>query len=165
MLHQVERWRAVGGYDGLGDVPSVVKRDLRGSSLVSEKSMHCTAERCSSRGVCVLELQPFCLHHFITCCFERLRLCSISWCVNPRSANTESYDAFVRECILKTASLLQEGTDVDPVRRSHLVDVFLWASELAVKRNVSASAEVSDQGPRHQRSSADVDARIGKSHE
>ena len=65
----------------------------------------------------------------------------MSWCVNPRSANTESYDAFIRECIMKTAHLLQDDVDVDPVRRSHLLDVFLWASELAVKRNVSAPEE------------------------
>jgi hypothetical protein len=133
--HPIERRSSVRGYDGLGEDASVTKRDLRRSNFVSERSIRCTAERCSSRGICVLELQPFCLHHFITCCFERLRLCSLSWCVNPRSATTESYDAFIRECIMKTANLLQEGADVDPVRRSHLLDVFLWASELAVKRS------------------------------
>jgi hypothetical protein len=164
MLHQVERWRTVRGYDGLGEGLSVAKRD---SSFVSGKSVQCTAERCSSRSVCVLELQPFCLHHFITCCFERLRLCSISWCLNLRSASTESYDAFIRECIMKTANLLQESADVDPVRRSHLLDVFLWASELAVKRSISATAEEPEahRSSAHQVSSANLDAGIEKSYE
>lgn len=161
-LHLVERRRTVRGYDGLGELESVAKRDLRGSAPAYGKWVQCTAERCSIRGVCVLELQPFCLHHFITCCFERLRLCSISWCLNPRSASTESYDAFIRECIVKTASLLQEGADVDPVRRSHLLDVFLWASELAVKRSISAPAEEQEA---HQNSSANLGARIEKSYE
>jgi hypothetical protein len=138
MLHHVNRWRKARGYESFDGETPAIKRDLRSSILVSEKLIRCTADRCSSPGICVLELQPFCLHHFITCCFERLRLCSVSWCVNPRSANTESYDAFIRECIMKTARLLQDDIEVDPVRRSHLLDVFLWASELAVKRNVSA---------------------------
>ena len=140
-MHLVERRKSVRAYDGPGEGTSVVKRDLQDPNFVSGKSIRCTAERCSSRGVCILELQPFCVHHFITCCFERLRLCSVSWSHNPHSATTEAYDAFVRECIMKTASLLQDGTDVDPVRRSHLLDVFLWASELAVKRGVSEPTE------------------------
>jgi hypothetical protein len=160
-LHLVERRRVVRCYDGLGEEAPVAKRDLRDSNFASGRSIRCTAERCSGRGVCVLELQPFCLHHFITCCFERLRLCSVSWCLNPRSATTESYDAFIRECIMKTASLLQEGADVDPVRRSHLLDVFLWASELAVKRSASMPAEqAARQGSAEHGSSANLDARI-----
>src|SRR5579864_8300346 len=133
-LHPIERRSSVRSYDGLREDGSVSRGDLQGPIIVRERWVRCTAERCSSRGICVLELQPFCVHHFITCCFERLRLCSLSWCLNPRSATTESYDAFIRECIMKTANLLREGSDVDPVRRSHLLDVFLWASELAVKR-------------------------------
>lgn len=146
-LYPVERRRAVRGFDGLDEDTLVPERDLRDSNFISERSIRCTAERCSSRGVCVLELQPFCLHHFITCCFERLRLCSISWCLYPNSATTASYDAFIRECIMKTANLLQEGTDVDPARRGHLVEVFLWASELAVKRSVSVSGEGTSPSP------------------
>jgi len=146
-LHQVERRGSVRGYDSHGGDASVSKRELRSTNFLSGRSIRCTAERCSSQGVCVLELQPFCLHHFITCCFERLRLCSVSWCLNPRSTTTESYDAFIRECIMKTANLLQEGTDVDPVRRSHLLDVFLWASELAVKRSMSVPGDAASQHP------------------
>lgn len=159
-LHSVERRRAVRGYDGHAEETSIARRDLRDSSFIGGRSIQCTAERCSSSGICVLELQPFCLHHFITCCFERLRLCSISCCLYPNSTTTASYDAFIRECIVKTANLLQEGTDVDAVRRSHLLDVFLWASELAVKRNVSAPAEAPAA---HQDSLADLDARSEKS--
>jgi hypothetical protein len=140
-IHPAEWQRTVRSYNGLGEERSVNKRDLRDSNVVSGRSASCTAERCASSGVCLLELQPFCLHHFITCCFERLRLCSLSWCLYPHSAATASYDAFIRECIMTTAKLLQEGTGIDAVRRSHLVDVFLWASELAVKRTLSASAE------------------------
>jgi hypothetical protein len=138
-LHPVERRRVFRCFDGLDEDPSVTKQDLRDSNSISERAIQCTAARCSSRGICVLELQPFCLHHFITCCFERLRLCSVSWCLYPHSATTESYDAFIRECIMKTASLLREGADVDPARRRHLLEVFLWASELAVKRSLSVS--------------------------
>jgi hypothetical protein len=165
-LYPVQRRGTVRDYDGRSEIScegtSVPKRDPRDSNFVSGRSAHCTAERCASRGICVLELQPFCLHHFITCCFERLRLCSVSWCLNPRSATTESYDAFIRECIMKTASLLQEGADVDPVRRSHLLDVFLWASELAVKRSISTPAE---EPATHQGSSANLESRIEKSYE
>jgi hypothetical protein len=146
-LHPVEPSRPVRGYEALNNNNSVAKQDQQDSNLISERSFQCTAERCSSRGAYVLELQPFCLHHFITCCFERLRLCSISWCLYPNSATTASYDAFIRECIMKTSNLLQEGTDVDAVRRRHLVEVFLWASELAVKRNVSAYGEETSPHP------------------
>jgi hypothetical protein len=170
-LHPVERRRTVRVYDGPTEISSqdtsLPQHDLRHSNFITERSIPCTAARCSSRGICVLELQPFCLHHFITCCFERLRLCSISWCLYPNSATTAAYDAFIRECIVKTANLLQEGTDVDAVRRSHLLDVFLWASELAVKRNVSAPAEVpaAHQSSAHQDSLAEFDARSEKSYE
>jgi hypothetical protein len=140
-IHPAERRRMVRAYDGLGEEISIPHCDPQHANFTNEKSIHCTAKRCSSSGVCVLELQPFCLHHFITCCFERLRLCSISWCLYPNSATTAAYDPFIRECIVKTANLLQEGSGVDPVRRSHLLDVFLWASELAVKRNVTVHAE------------------------
>jgi hypothetical protein len=146
-IYPVERRSSVRGYEGLGEDTSATKQDLRGSNFAGEKSIRCTAERCSSRGICVLELQPFCLHHFITCCFERLRLCSLSWCLNPRSVTTESNDAFIRECIMKTANLLREDTDVDPVRRSHLLDVFLWASELAVKRSLAVPGDAAPQHP------------------
>jgi hypothetical protein len=142
--YPAERRRAARDFDGHSEITCqdspASSIDLRDTNFANGKLIRCTAERCSSRGVCILELQPFCLHHFITCCFERLRLCSVSWCVNPRSATTESYDAFIRECVMKTASLLQDGTDVDPVRRSHLLEVFLWASELAVKRSASVYA-------------------------
>ena len=146
-VHPIERRGSARGYDGLNDEISISKRDLRDSIFAGERSIRCTAERCPSRGICVLELQPFCVHHFITCCFERLRLCSLSWCLNPRSATTESYDAFIRECVMKTANLLREGTDVDPVRRSHLFDVFLWASELAVKRSLLVPGDAPSPQP------------------
>jgi hypothetical protein len=145
LLHLSGLQDSVRGYDGLGEDASISKRDLRGSSFVSGRSIRCTAEHCSSSGVCVLELQPFCLHHFIMCCFERLRLCSVSWCLNPGGSTNESYDAFIRECITKTANLLQDGTNVDPVRRSHLLDVFLWASELAVKLSLLAPGDAAAQ--------------------
>ena len=48
---------------------------------------------------------------------------------------------------MKTANLLREGTDVDPVRRSHLLDVFLWASELAVKRSLSVAGDAASLHP------------------
>jgi hypothetical protein len=134
----VERRRTVRIYDDRAEISredtSLAQRDPQHSNFITDRSIQCTAARCSSHGIFVLELQPFCLHHFITCCYERLRLCSISWCLYPNSATTAAYDAFIRECIMKTANLLQEGPGVDPVRRSHLLDVFLWASEIAVKR-------------------------------
>lgn len=137
VVRRAERRSSDRDYDNFHEETPVIKRDSRGSIFVGERSIRCIAEHCTRPGVCVLELQPFCIHHFITCCFERLRLCSVSWCLNPQSKATESYDSFIRECIMRTANLLQEGAHVDPVRRSHLLDVFLWASELAIKRNSS----------------------------
>jgi hypothetical protein len=144
-LHPVKQWREIPADEDRDEIAChetpASQQVQPHSTLASEKSAPCTAERCSSPGICVLELQPFCLHHFITCCFERLKLCTVSWCLYPHSATTESYDAFIRECIMTTASLLREGADVEPTRRRHLLEVFLWASELAIKRTVPAPTE------------------------
>lgn len=112
-------------------------RDSPRTIHVSGESIACTAGYCSNRRACTLGHQRLCVHHFITHCFDRLRHCSVSWCLNPRDEPFESSDAFIHECILESTKVLQRNTDLDAVRRGHLLDVFLWASELAIKRGAS----------------------------
>jgi hypothetical protein len=112
-------------------------RDSPRTIHVTGESIACTAGYCSNRRACALGQQRLCVHHFITHCFDRLRHCSVSWCLNPLDEPFESSDAFIHECILESAKVLQRSTDIDPVRRGHLLDVFLWASELAIKRGGS----------------------------
>jgi len=114
-----------------------IDRDSPRTIHVTGESMTCTAGYCSSRRACALGAQRLCIHHFITHCFDRLRHCSVSWCLNPHDEPFESSDAFIHECILESAKVLQRSTDIDPVRRAHLLDVFLWASELAIKRGAT----------------------------
>lgn len=116
--------------------------EIRRSIHVSGEPGRCADGRCSYTGTCVLGQRRLCVHHFITHSFERLRYYSISWCLNPDAEMGGSSGAFIRECILETAKLLQPGTDIDPVRRGHLLDVFLWASELATKHTASVAANV-----------------------
>jgi hypothetical protein len=114
--------------------------DIRCEIYVSREPGQCVAGHCSNRGTCALGRRGLCVHHFITHSFERLRYFSVSWCLNPAGEMFGSSDVFIRECILETAKLLQPDSDIDPVRRGHLLDVFLWASELAIKHTAGVAA-------------------------
>jgi hypothetical protein len=106
---------------------------LRGAH-VSAEAIGCSVENCSNRGAGTFGHRIFCVHHFTLRCFEGLRDCTVSWCLNEPEEALKSCDAFVRECILETSKVLQGSSDIDRVRRGHLLDVLLWASELATKR-------------------------------
>jgi hypothetical protein len=116
--------------------------DSANTADVHGESHKCSAENCTTQAVGILAGQHLCVHHFFVQCFEGLRVRSVSWCVGRASPASESADAFVRECILETAQLLQRHPEIDHVRRGHLVDVFLWASELAIKSSADTASDV-----------------------
>jgi hypothetical protein len=112
-------------------------RDSARTISVSGEPIRCAVEDCSNHGDCTLRRKHLCVHHFITYCFVGLRDCTVSRCLNATGETLESCDALVRECILETAKVLQRTAEIDRVRRGHLLDVLLWATELAAKRSGS----------------------------
>src|SRR5882724_3702699 len=125
--------------DALSEDKPRTDRDSKSTVYASAEPNGCGADNCAKRGVGVLALQRLCIHHFIVRCFEGLRVCGVPGRLDRTEATSESTDTFVRECILETVKLLQNCPEIDHVRRGHLVDVFLWASELAVKRCADAA--------------------------
>ena len=115
------------------------ERVILRSAHVSAEPIPCSVENCSNSGAGTFGRRIFCVHHFTLRCFEGLRDCTVSWCLNEPEEALNSCDAFVRECILETSKVLQASTGIDRVRRGHLLDVLLWASELATKRRRSIS--------------------------
>ena len=112
-------------------------RDILRSPYVSGEPIRCSVENCSNRSAGTFGRRTFCIHHFTLRCFEGLRDCTVSWCLNEPEEALKSCDAFVRECILETSKVLQGSAEIDRVRRGHLLDVLLWATELATKRRRS----------------------------
>ncbi len=139
--HLVERQSLMPRIEPANENTPHAAQDMRHPYYLSRETVRCAAEHCSMQGICWLDRRGLCVHHFYTQCFERLSRCNVFPCLDSTEAVSESSNAFLRECVLETANLLQQITNIDHAQRAHLLDIFLWASELAVKRSVHMSGE------------------------
>ena len=81
-----------------------------------------------------VELQFFCVDHFISYCYERLPQCRPSPFADEKEETTESSDRFLQQCADQAASLLRPLRGLDNLHRARLFDILLWASELSTAR-------------------------------
>jgi hypothetical protein len=110
------------------------------------KPIRCDVEHCGMPAVASLTASPenrtrarfFCLPHFIEHSYEALRRCKPSQFPSPDSAAFESENRFLEECAEQAALLVCPLRGFDNLDRARLFDIFLWASELSVKRAVFA---------------------------
>jgi len=86
----------------------------------------------------------YCLPHFIEHCYEALRRCKPSQFPSPDSAAFESENRFLEECAEQAALLVCPLRGFDNLDRARLFDIFLWASELSVRRAVFAPSRAEE---------------------
>ena len=91
--------------------------------------------------LCAIELRFFCLHHFITHCYDQLGRCKPFQFQNPES-DSESEDRFLQECADQASQLVSPLCGFDNLDRARLFDIFLWATELSAKRGFLKPAGV-----------------------
>jgi hypothetical protein len=115
------------------------------------KPIRCNLEHCGLPAVASLtatqvptRAQFFCLPHFIEHCYEALRGCNPSQFPSPDSAAFESENRFLDECAEQAALLVCPLRGFDNLDRARLFDIFLWASELTVKRAVFAPSRAEE---------------------
>jgi hypothetical protein len=94
----------------------------------------CSVKGCSRPGVAVIESHSFCREHFVSTCYERLET-STQRLRESRAedASDESLRQFVADCVRKTTDIAQQTEDLDNLERARLLDVLLWASEVAIR--------------------------------
>jgi hypothetical protein len=115
---------------------------------MTEKPIHCDAERCGRPANCSVELHFFCVGHFITYCYDRLAQCGKVPAGDTGDEIANSTDRFLQECTLQAAVLVDPIRGFDNLERARLFDIFLWASELAAKRSAFTRPQVMDAGYR-----------------
>jgi hypothetical protein len=123
-----------------------------GATRAKVKPIHCDVEHCGLPAVAPLTATSesrtrarfFCLPHFIEHCYEALRRCKPSQFPSPDSAAFESENRFLEECAEQAALLVCPLRGFDNLDRARLFDIFLWASELSVKRAVFAPSRAEE---------------------
>src|SRR5208282_25737 len=116
------------------------------------KPIHCDVEHCGLPAVASLTANSetrtrarfYCLPHFIEHCYEALRRCKPSQFPSPDSAAFESENRFLEECAEQAALLVCPLRGFDNLDRARLFDIFLWASELSVRRAVFAPSRAEE---------------------
>jgi len=116
------------------------------------KPARCDLEHCGLPAVASLSsnredrtrLRFFCLPHFIEHCYRELSQCGTSPFQSPDSAAAESVNRFLDECAEQAAKLVCPLRGFDNLDRARLFDIFLWASELSVKRAVFAPSRAEE---------------------
>jgi hypothetical protein len=124
-----------------------------GAALAKMKPVHCGVEHCGLPAVASLTADSegrrararfFCLPHFIEHCYEALRRCRTSQFPSPDSAAFESENHFLEECAEQAALLVCPLRGFENLDRARLFDIFLWASELSMKRAVFAPSRAEE---------------------
>jgi hypothetical protein len=119
----------------------------------TRKPIRCDAEHCGLPAICFVEIRFFCVGHFISYCYDRLKECSAVPFRELDEATANSVDRFLQECSQQAANLVRPLRGLDNLERARLFDVFLWASEVAAKRSVLTKADVIDRAYRINRRS------------
>jgi hypothetical protein len=110
-------------------------RERQGPNSMSRKPIRCDTEQCGHPAMCTLDLQFFCVDHFIAHCYERLDQFSPAPFGRRDDESAEAGDWFLQQCSDQAANLLRPLRGLDNLDRARLFDILLWASELLSKRS------------------------------
>jgi hypothetical protein len=102
---------------------------------MTRKPIRCDIGQCGHPAMCTLDLQFFCLDHFITHCYERLDQFSPAPFARQNDESPDATDRFLQQCSDQAANLLRPLRGLDNLDRARLFDILLWASELLSKRS------------------------------
>ena len=107
-----------------------------GLSSGSGKSKTCAETGCSQHAILLLDKRSFCAEHLASHCYSRLQECEQGEATpfSATEAAISSDTVFLDECRTKLASLLVVYTRLTNIERARLLDILLWASELAEKQ-------------------------------
>jgi hypothetical protein len=111
-------------------------REHQAPNMMTRKPIRCDTERCGRPAMCTLDLQFFCVDHFIAHCYERLNQCRPFPYGDPDDRAADSTDRFLQQCSDQAANLLRPLRGLDNLDRARLFDILLWASELLSKRTM-----------------------------
>ena len=103
---------------------------------MTNKWTRCDMDRCGRPAIGSLELKHLCLDHFISHCYKRLDQCGGITFADPDDDSAAPTDRFLQECIQQAADWVRPFRGLDNLDRVRLFDIFLWASELAAKREM-----------------------------
>jgi hypothetical protein len=97
------------------------------SFAVVRKIIRC--DECASRqaAVCSVELQFFCVSHFVDYCYRRLAEYERAL---SGGRGREAIRGFLRQCATQAAKLLLVGKELQNADRARLFDIMLWSNEL-----------------------------------
>ncbi len=103
----------------------------------------CEVELCKQPAVTSLLSQQFCLAHFIAHCYQRLDHCSLARSRPPGDFQGDaSLRHFLEECSRRAVDICFSAEDLDNVKRSQLLDILLWAADVASECSIPSPREV-----------------------
>jgi PilZ domain len=97
-----------------------------------EIANRCSTPGCDQRPCTVFELRQMCLEHFISTCYEKLEAVSKDRHVwSFEGPEWESASHSIQECAQRAGDLSQQKSEISNLERARLLDIVLWAAELA----------------------------------
>lgn len=99
---------------------------------LSGELIACESSECSTRAVSWFDLRHLCLEHLVLYCYARLEICQQE-CTRRYMLDSNSLEIWARfldECTQKILVLLLKSNGLQNSDRAHLIDIFLWATEL-----------------------------------
>jgi hypothetical protein len=102
---------------------------------MTRKPIRCDMGQCGRPAMCTLDLQFFCVDHFIVHCYELLDQFSPAPFARQNDESSDATDRFLQQCSDQAANLLRPLRGLDNLDRARLFDILLWASELLSKRS------------------------------
>lgn len=110
--------------------------ELRKSHLLDGKQA-CSEDRCESPALIMLGTKPWCLHHFITRCYEWLD------CLDPlirrrifAQSETSRVQSMVKECSNRALLVSLRCEELTNLDRSRLLDILVRSSDLLFQLRV-----------------------------
>jgi len=92
----------------------------------------CSTAGCSDPATVQLELQRFCIPHFIGAAYDRLDECGRAVADHQfQESSAEATWVLLVECIERAADLTQNAETLDNLQRARLLDILLRSAELS----------------------------------
>lgn len=100
-------------------------------------SRKCSLDSCPNPVVICYSQQEFCLHHFLSRCYDDLNRFDVRANGSEVShSGPPALKAFVEECSRCALEVSLQCQNLDNLQRGRLLDILLWASELLPKTSV-----------------------------
>lgn len=99
----------------------------------------CGLDSCPDSAVTYFAQRDFCLHHFVSYCYEELdRLDARRNAPQADYSESAALKAFVEECSQCALEVSLKCEHLDNLQRARLLDILLWAGELLPKASANA---------------------------